>query len=138
MIKGVVKLNAAVIECPPLLAYVTVQVVRPFVLLSGPSRGYVRRRLEAAGIPHAHTNAASYRDIPALYHALDLYIVASRQEGGPKAISQTKELLRQFSKQALSVEEVARAIAAPRLTDECKHGLAAFFAKQPPPWKSQP
>src|SRR4051812_33604476 len=56
-------------------------------------------------------------------------------EGGPAALAATKDLLRQFSKQALSVEEAARASAAPRLTDECRQGLRAFFAKQPPPWK---
>ncbi|MFL5329016.1 MAG: enoyl-CoA hydratase/isomerase family protein [Gemmataceae bacterium] len=65
-------------------------------------------------------------------------VVNAIAEGGPHAIAQTKELLRQFSKQAMSVEEAARASAAPRLTDECKHGLAAFFAKQPVPWKNQP
>jgi tryptophan synthase beta subunit len=25
-------------------------------------------------------------------------------------------------------------IAAPRLSEECRRGLQAFFAKQPPPW----
>ena len=57
-----------------------------FVLLCGPARGYVRRGLEAAGIPYAHTLVAGHRDVPALFHALDAYVVASRQEGGPKAI----------------------------------------------------
>jgi methylglutaconyl-CoA hydratase len=55
-------------------------------------------------------------------------------EGGPQALARTKELLRQLSHQALSVEEAARASAAPRLTDECQQGLRAFFAKQPAPW----
>lgn len=56
-------------------------------------------------------------------------------EGGPAALAATKELLRQFSKQALSIEEAARASAAPRLTDECRQGLRAFFEKRSPPWK---
>jgi methylglutaconyl-CoA hydratase len=56
-------------------------------------------------------------------------------EGGPAALAATKDLLRRFSKQALSVEEAARASAAPRLTDECRQGLRAFFEKQAPPWK---
>ena len=34
----------------------------------------------------------------------------------------------------LAIEELARASAEPRLTDECRHGLAAFFDKQPAPW----
>jgi len=55
-------------------------------------------------------------------------------EGGPQALARTKELLRQLSHQALSVEEAAKASAAPRLTDECQQGLRAFFAKQPAPW----
>jgi methylglutaconyl-CoA hydratase len=54
--------------------------------------------------------------------------------GGPQAIEKTKELLQTFSHQALSVEQAAQASAAPRLTEECRGGLAAFFAKQPPPW----
>ncbi len=55
-------------------------------------------------------------------------------EGGPAALARTKELLKSFSHQALSVEEAARASAAPRLTDECRQGLEAFFAKRPAPW----
>ena len=57
-----------------------------FVLLSGPARGFVRKGLASAGVPHAHVRIERYADVPALYHALDAYIVASRQEGGPKAI----------------------------------------------------
>jgi methylglutaconyl-CoA hydratase len=55
-------------------------------------------------------------------------------EGGPNALAHTKELLHSFSRQAASVEEAARASAAPRLTAECRQGLGAFFAKQPAPW----
>jgi methylglutaconyl-CoA hydratase len=55
-------------------------------------------------------------------------------EAGPKALVTTKELLRRCSHQAVSVEELARASAEPRLTDECRHGLAAFFDKKPAPW----
>jgi methylglutaconyl-CoA hydratase len=56
------------------------------------------------------------------------------EEGGPSALALTKSLLRQFSHQALSVEETAEASAAPRLTEECQLGLRAFFAKQAAPW----
>jgi methylglutaconyl-CoA hydratase len=55
-------------------------------------------------------------------------------EGGPKALASTKALLHQFSRQALSVEEAAKASAAPRLTEECRAGLKAFFGKRPAPW----
>jgi methylglutaconyl-CoA hydratase len=58
-------------------------------------------------------------------------------EGGPNALRLTKDLLRRFSHQALSLEEAAQASAAPRLTEECKRGLEAFFAKRPVPWAPQ-
>lgn len=57
-------------------------------------------------------------------------------EGGPLALAKTKELMRTFSHQALPLEECAKASAAPRLTDECRQGLAAFFAKKPVPWNA--
>jgi glycosyltransferase involved in cell wall biosynthesis len=56
------------------------------VLLTGPARGYVRRELERAGIPHVHVLAESRVELARAYHALDVYLVASRQEGGPKAV----------------------------------------------------
>lgn len=58
----------------------------------------------------------------------------SLAEGGPEALAATKDLLRQYSHQVASVEEAARASAAPRLTNECRAGLRAFFQKQPAPW----
>lgn len=57
-----------------------------FVLLSGPSRGYVKRGLEMMGVPYKHLYIKSYPDVAKLFQALDVYLVASRQEGGPKAI----------------------------------------------------
>jgi glycosyltransferase involved in cell wall biosynthesis len=56
-----------------------------FVLLTGPARGYVRRELERLAIPYLHVLAKSRAELARAYHALDVYIVASRQEGGPKA-----------------------------------------------------
>ena len=61
---------------------------------------------------------------------------AALAAGGPQALATTKALLHRFSRQSLSVEEAARASAEPRLSDECQHGLRAFFAKQPVPWTS--
>jgi methylglutaconyl-CoA hydratase len=55
-------------------------------------------------------------------------------EGGPQALATTKDLLKRFSPHALSVEEGAKASAAPRLGTECRDGLAAFFDKRPVPW----
>lgn len=56
------------------------------VLLSGPARGYVKKELAGAGIPVVHRQLDDYRDVAGLYQALDAYLVASRQEGGPKAV----------------------------------------------------
>jgi len=58
----------------------------------------------------------------------------SLADGGPNALAMTKSLLQKFSRQALSIEETARASAAPRLSEECQQGLRAFFAKQSNPW----
>jgi methylglutaconyl-CoA hydratase len=55
-------------------------------------------------------------------------------EGGPQALAATKSLLKSFSHQALSLEEASRASAAPRLGEECRQGLEAFFQKRPAPW----
>lgn len=57
-----------------------------FVLLSGPSRGYVKRGLEKMQVPYKHLYIRSYPDVAKLFQASDVYLVASRQEGGPKAI----------------------------------------------------
>lgn len=57
-----------------------------FVLLTGPARGYVMNGLARAGVPFSHVFLTDYRDIAAYYRALDLYLVTSREEGGPKAV----------------------------------------------------
>jgi methylglutaconyl-CoA hydratase len=64
-------------------------------------------------------------------------LASALAEGGPEALTRTKALLRQFSRQAVSIEEAAQASAAPRLTDECQQGLRAFFEKKPLPWASK-
>lgn len=56
--------------------------------------------------------------------------------GGPEALDKTKGLLREFSPMAQSVDHAAKASAAPRLSEECRQGLEAFFAKRPAPWSS--
>lgn len=57
-----------------------------YVLLTGPSRGYVRCGLEEMGVPYKHAYYQYYPEVAGMFAALDLYIVASRQEGGPKAV----------------------------------------------------
>ena len=55
-------------------------------------------------------------------------------EGGPNALTRPKELLHQFSRQTVGLQEAAKASAAPRLSEECRQGLEAFFNKRPAPW----
>ena len=57
-----------------------------FVLLSGPARGYVKKRLDKVGVPYRHDFLETPNELPKYYNACDLYIVASREEGGPKSI----------------------------------------------------
>lgn len=57
-----------------------------FVVLSAPARGYVKTGLEKAGVPYLHLVEEDYHRIPRLYHALDLYLLTSREEGGPKGV----------------------------------------------------
>ena len=55
-------------------------------LLTGPSRGYVIAGLERAGIPYRHRYLPSLESVARAYEAIDLCIVASRDEGGPRAV----------------------------------------------------
>jgi glycosyltransferase involved in cell wall biosynthesis len=55
-------------------------------LLTGPSRGYVKAGLERAGIPYRHVFLPSVDAVAGAYDAIDLCVVASREEGGPKAV----------------------------------------------------
>jgi methylglutaconyl-CoA hydratase len=121
---GVRRGLVAALVMPHLLRYVGERMAR-YLLLTGELIGGEEAR--AAGLVNAVVPAASLMD-QALARARSL------AEGGPEALRQTKELLHQFSSQAQSVEEAARASAAPRLTEECKLGLEAFFAKRPVPW----
>jgi glycosyltransferase involved in cell wall biosynthesis len=56
------------------------------VLLTGPARGYVRRALSQRRIPFSHIWARSRDELAHAYQALDVYLISSRQEGGPKAV----------------------------------------------------
>jgi glycosyltransferase involved in cell wall biosynthesis len=55
------------------------------VLLTGPARGYVGRELERLGVPHRHLLLATREELGLAYHDVDVCLVTSRQEGGPKA-----------------------------------------------------
>jgi glycosyltransferase involved in cell wall biosynthesis len=68
------------------LARLRESVPELFIVLTGLARGYVRRELEALGIPYRHLYLSSRDQLARTYHALDAYLVTSRQEGGPKGV----------------------------------------------------
>ncbi len=57
-----------------------------FVLLTGPARGYVKKRLDLAHIPYRHDYLKNPNEVAKYFQITDLYIVTSREEGGPKSI----------------------------------------------------
>ena len=56
------------------------------VLLTGPARGYVKKGLEKLNVKYHHFYFDQYENIEKYYHALDLYLITSREEGGPRAV----------------------------------------------------
>lgn len=58
-----------------------------FVLLVGPARGYVKKELAERNIPYKSLGFLdNVAQVAKYYNALDLYLITSRIEGGPKAI----------------------------------------------------
>ena len=110
-----------------------------FVLLSGPARGYVKAGLQRLGVPFAHDYIDDPRALAPFYHAIDAYVVASRQEGGPKAaletmssgialittrVGQAMDLVRQSENGWIADVEDAAALAA--------HARAVLMNGAPP------
>ena len=56
------------------------------VLLAGKRRNYIITKLKENHIPFYYFEMVSYIELNELYNLLDLYIVASRVEGGPRAL----------------------------------------------------
>ena len=56
------------------------------MLLTGPARGYVMNGLRRIGVPFTHRYPKSVKELASLYNALDLYMITSREEGGPKGL----------------------------------------------------
>lgn len=56
------------------------------VLLTGPGRGYIKKGLDAIGVPYIHHYVNNYQEIVNYYYALDLYLITSRVEGGPMSL----------------------------------------------------
>jgi glycosyltransferase involved in cell wall biosynthesis len=83
-------LEPKLIKCPDvLLAAVErlrARVPELVVLLTGPARGYVRSGLESLGIPHRHVLLPHVDAVAQAYDAIDVCLVTSRDEGGPRAV----------------------------------------------------
>ena len=56
------------------------------IILSGKRRDYIMNRLSDIKVPFTYIEMATFETLNELYNILDLYIVASRVEGGPQAI----------------------------------------------------
>jgi glycosyltransferase involved in cell wall biosynthesis len=56
------------------------------VLVTGPARGYVRLALDELGVPHRHVLATTRSELGRAYGDVDVCLVTSRQEGGPKSV----------------------------------------------------
>jgi len=58
-----------------------------FILLVGPARGYIKKELEKRNIPYKHIGYLKNLEKVAFYYqVLDLYLITSRIEGGPKQV----------------------------------------------------
>ncbi len=57
-----------------------------WLLLTGPARGYVKQGLERLDVPFRHVLLHGQDDVAKAYRALDVCLVTSRDEGGPKAV----------------------------------------------------
>lgn len=58
------------------------------VILAGKRRNYLLDNLSKAGIKYRYFEMISTQELNELYNILDLYIVSSRLEGGPQAITE--------------------------------------------------
>ena len=55
-----------------------------FVILAGPQRGYIKEHLNKNNINFLHFEIDNKKDLNYLFNCLDVYLITSRQEGGPK------------------------------------------------------
>ena len=56
------------------------------VLLTGPARGFVKAGLERLGITYRHVLLPDIDSVARAYEAIDVCLVTSRDEGGPRAV----------------------------------------------------
>ncbi len=85
-------LEPKLIKGPDILVQVLARLRRHypvFALLTGPARGYVKKGLEAAGVPYCHHFLKDFSQLPDYYNCLDLYLATAREEGGPKCLPES-------------------------------------------------
>lgn len=83
-------LEPKLIKGPDVFVKVVEQLAKKYpiyVLLVGPARGYIKNELQKRNILFKSIGyLKNFSDVAKYYHALDLYLITSRIEGGPKAI----------------------------------------------------
>tara|TARA_Y100000589_G_scaffold316293_1_gene340882 strand:+ start:83 stop:1249 length:1167 start_codon:yes stop_codon:yes gene_type:complete len=57
-----------------------------FVVLTGPARGFVKEKLKENKIPFIHKYVSNIYELIPLYQILDIYLITSREEGGPMGL----------------------------------------------------
>ena len=60
-----------------------------FVFLTGPARGFIKNGLDKLKIPWVHRYVKNHNDLVKIYNTLDLYLVTSREEGGPMSLMES-------------------------------------------------
>ncbi len=56
------------------------------VVLTSPARGYLKKKLDTYKIEYSHFHPFDKKQLPCLYNCLDIYLIASRDEGGPRGM----------------------------------------------------
>ncbi len=77
------------IKGPDIFAEVIARLSKEFkikVLLTGPARGFLKKQLYLKNIEFVHHYLNDYCKILKYYHALDFYLITSREEGGPMGL----------------------------------------------------
>lgn len=77
------------IKGPDILVNVLNQISKSYpitVVLSAPARGYVIKKLENLGINYIYKCVSHPNELVELYELIDLYLITSREEGGPKGL----------------------------------------------------
>jgi glycosyltransferase involved in cell wall biosynthesis len=77
------------IKGPDLFAQVAANLARRhrvLALIPGPSRGYLKNALQAAGVAFRWDGFVPFRKLAPYYHACDLYLMTGREEGGPAMV----------------------------------------------------